>query len=134
MSNVVPIPKTTPVESVNKHLRPISLTPILSKVAEEFVIRIHLKPAVLEVLHENQFGVISDSSNSHALIKMIYRWTEATDGNGSTVRVILFDYKKAFDYIDHDILVSKLKLLRILATTVNCIIDFRQMIVSPNGK
>ena len=36
-SNVVPIPKTTPVETVNKHLRPIALTPIISKVAEEFV-------------------------------------------------------------------------------------------------
>ena len=32
-SNVVPIPKTTPVETVNKHLRPIALTPIISKVA-----------------------------------------------------------------------------------------------------
>jgi hypothetical protein len=109
---------------INKHLRPISLTPILSKVAEEFVIRIHLKPAVLEVLDENQFGVISDSSTSHALIKMLHRWTEATDGSGSTVRVILFDYKKAFDYIDHTILVPKLKLLRIPATTLNWIIDF----------
>jgi hypothetical protein len=79
MSNVVPIPKTTPIESVNKHLRPISLTPILSKVAEEFVIRIHLKPAVLEVLDENQFGVISDSSTTHSLIKMLHTWTEETD-------------------------------------------------------
>ena len=43
-SNVVPIPKTTPVETVNKHLRPIALTPIISKVNEEFVIKEHLKP------------------------------------------------------------------------------------------
>jgi ABC-type Mn2+/Zn2+ transport system ATPase subunit len=86
----------------------------------EFVIRIHLTPAVLEVLDENQFGVISDSSTSHALIKMLHRWTEATDGNGSTVRVILFDYKKAFDNIDHTILVQYNELKW-------------QMIVSPNG-
>ena len=36
-ADVVPIPKQKPVKEVNKHLRPISLTPILSKVAEEFV-------------------------------------------------------------------------------------------------
>ena len=65
-SNVVPIPKTTPVETVNKHLRPIALTPIISKVAEEFVIKEHLKPAILEVLDPDQFGVIPESSTCHA--------------------------------------------------------------------
>ncbi len=55
---------------------------------------------------------------------MLHRWTKATDGNGSTVRVILFDYKAAFDYIDYTILVSKLKRLHIPATTPNWIIYF----------
>ena len=32
MSNVVPIPKTTPIEFVNKHLRPISLTQFSQKL------------------------------------------------------------------------------------------------------
>ena len=37
-ANVAPIPKQTPVYDINKHLRPISLTPVLSKLAEDFVI------------------------------------------------------------------------------------------------
>ena len=37
-ANVIPVPKVTPVQDINQHLRPISLTPILSKVAEEFVV------------------------------------------------------------------------------------------------
>ena len=123
-SNVVPIPKTTPVETVNKHLRPIALTPIISKVAEEFVIKEHLKPAILEVLDPDQFGVIPGSSTCHALIKLIHKWSESTDGNGSTIRVVLLDYQKAFDFIDHSILVSKLKLLRIPIPTLNWIINF----------
>ena len=45
---IVPIPKQMPVYNVNKHLQPISLTPVLSKVAEEFVVEQHVKPAVLE--------------------------------------------------------------------------------------
>jgi hypothetical protein len=32
--DIVPIPKQKPVNDVNKDLRPISLTPVLSKVAE----------------------------------------------------------------------------------------------------
>ena len=37
-ADFTPLPKTSPVNDVNKHLRPISLTPILSKVGEEFVV------------------------------------------------------------------------------------------------
>ena len=38
LADVVPVPKQKPVEDVNKHLRPISLTPTISKVAEDFVV------------------------------------------------------------------------------------------------
>ena len=124
MSNTVPIPKTTPVQIVNKHLRPISLTPILSKLAEEFVINEHLKPEVLEVLDSNQFGVIPGSTTSQVLIKMMHKWTEATDENEASFRVVLFNYQKAFNFVDHTILLSKLKLLRLPTTTLNWIIDF----------
>ena len=37
-ADIIPIPKQKPVKDVNKHLRPISLTPILSKVAEDYVV------------------------------------------------------------------------------------------------
>ena len=43
-ADIVPIPKQMPVYDVNKHLQPISLTPVLSKVAEEFVVEQHVKP------------------------------------------------------------------------------------------
>jgi hypothetical protein len=35
----------------------------------------------------------------------VHAWTSATDGTGAAVRIILLDYKKAFDLIDHSILV-----------------------------
>ena len=69
-ANVTPVPKVTPVQDINQHLRPISLTPILSKVAEEFVVNNHLKPAILKVIDVNQYGVIPGSSTSQALIKI----------------------------------------------------------------
>ena len=38
---------------------------------------------------------------------MLHLWTKATDGTGSAIRVVLFDYRKAFDLIDHNLLVRK---------------------------
>jgi len=49
---------------------------------------------------------------------------EGTDGNGATIRTILFDYRKAFDLIDHSILIKKLCQLNVPNNIINWIIDF----------
>ena len=55
---------------------------------------------------------------------MVHAWTKYTDGNGSTVRVVLFDYKKAFDLIDHTILTEKLTKLDLPYEIICWIVDF----------
>lgn len=67
-ADTVPIPKQKPIKDVNKHLRPISLTSILSKVAEEFFVAEYLRPSILKTIGDNQFGAIPKSSTTHALI------------------------------------------------------------------
>jgi hypothetical protein len=94
-----------PVTVITKHIRPISLTPSLSKLAEDFIVRYYIGPAVLEIIDPNQYGAIPKSSTTHALISMIHTWASATDGTGAAVRMVLLDYGKAFDLIDHRILV-----------------------------
>ena len=42
-ADIAPIAKQKQVQDVNKDLRPISLTPVLSKVAEEFVVEEHVR-------------------------------------------------------------------------------------------
>ena len=79
-------------------LRPISLTPILSKVGEEFVVDSYIKPAVLAKIDQNQYGTVLNSSTVHALISMLHNWYKNTDGNGSTVRVVLFDFRNCLLY------------------------------------
>lgn len=49
---------------------------------------------------------------------------EVTDGNGASVRVLLFEYRKAFDLIDHKILVNKLKQVNFPNSVINWVIDF----------
>ena len=58
MANIVPVCKQNPVRDVNKHLRPISLTPTLSKIAEKFIVELYMKPAVFKVISANQFGYV----------------------------------------------------------------------------
>ena len=108
-ADITPIPKQTPVRDVNKHLWPISLTSILSKLAEEIVVDCFVKPAVLKQIDPRQFGTVPGSSTTEALASMTHSWIKATDGNGATVEAVLFDFKKAFDLIDNCILVSKLR-------------------------
>ena len=90
---MIPVPKLKPGREVNKHLRPISLTPILSKKSEEYVVDTYVKPALLERIDPEQFGAVPNSSTTHALISMLHSWLESTDGNGATARVMLFDFR-----------------------------------------
>ena len=123
-ANITPIPKEKPVKDISKQLRPISLTPVLSKLAEEFVVEKYIAPAVLSSIDPFQFGGIPRSSATKALIYMVHAWTEATDGTGNAVRVVLFDYKKAFDLIDHKILATKIIQLPMPTFIKRWVIDF----------
>ena len=55
---------------------------------------------------------------------MVHCWVKETIGNGATVRTILFDYRKAFDLVDHKILLDKLCKLVLPTSIINWIIDF----------
>ena len=123
-ADITPLPKTSPVSDADKHLRPISLTPILSRVEEEFVVDGYVKPAVLAKIDRNQYGSVPKSSTVHALISMLHNWYKDTDGNGSTMRVMLFDFKKAFGLIDHAILMAKLGDYELPLRVLDWIADF----------
>ena len=55
-ADVSPLPKKKPVNILEKDLRPISLTPCVSKVAEEFIVEDYIKPAILNVIDPSQYG------------------------------------------------------------------------------
>ena len=95
------------MEDLSKQLRPISLTPAISKLLKDFVASTHVGPAVLKIIDHDQYDGIPKSSTLFALISMFHHWLQARDGTGAAVRVVLFDYRKAFDLIDHKILVAK---------------------------
>ena len=91
---------------------------------EEFI-----KPAVTTKIDNNQYGTVPKSSTTQALVSMVHAWSKHTDGKGATVRVVLFDFRKAFDLIDHAILAKKLENLDLPPGIVSWVIDFLK-----NGK
>ena len=106
-ADVTPLPKVKQVVDPKKERRPISLTASLSKVAEDLVVSDYVRPALERIADSKQFGTVSGSSTVLALLGMIHEWPLATDGNSASVRVFLFDYRKAFDFIDHRTLAVK---------------------------
>ena len=122
--DVVPLAKVPMVQDLEKELRPISLTSTLSKIAEHLVIENELKPTLLKVVDPQQFGFIPNSSTVLALISMFHCCSKATDGTGSSIRTVFLDYRKAFDLVDHTILITKLYSLGVKPCVVNWITDF----------
>ena len=55
---------------------------------------------------------------------MLHSWLESTDGNGATTRAVLFDFRKAFDLIDHHVLAQKLSSYDIPESIMCWILDF----------
>ena len=123
-ADITPFPKVKQVSDPKKELRPISLPPALSEIAKDFVVFIYIKPALETMADPNQCDNISASSTVLALISMVHNWLQAADGYGASVGVLLFDYRKAFDMIDHSTLVAKLKQVDIPNSITNWIIDF----------
>ena len=60
------------------------------------------------LLYNNQFGSRRNHSSSMALIQLVNNIASAMDNRESTAGVSLFRVSKAFDTIDHHILLNKL--------------------------
>ena len=88
------------------NFRPISKLPCLSKVYERVMfddINTFMSSRMSPLLS----GFRSRYSTQHALISMIHKWHRELD-SGSYVGAILMDLSKAFDCINHNLLIAKL--------------------------
>ena len=106
-ANVLPIPKVHPPQSIESDLRPISLTPTVSKILEAIVGR-HIFEKVQDKLDPKQFGAVRGRSTVHALIDLLHMWHSAIDKSKS-VRIVFIDYAKAFDHVHHSTILQTLK-------------------------
>jgi hypothetical protein len=122
-ADVIPFPKNKVPSDITKDLRPISLTDTLSKTCERFVAD-WLMELIGEKIDKRQFGSLKDSSTTHALLSLLHHLLNETDVPKNAVRIFLLDFSKAFDHIDHNILLSKLSDMDVPSLITNWIRSF----------
>ena len=107
IARVVPIFKNGNASTVSNY-RPISILSVFSKVFEK-IVHTRLEKYLLEnaILHSNQFGFRSRLSTCMALLELMNKLTASIDAGEITVGLFI-DLAKAFDTVDHQILLSKL--------------------------
>jgi hypothetical protein len=105
-ANVIPIHKKDCVEPVTNY-RPISLLSIVSKVLERSVFN-SIYPFVHVLINNAQRGFLQNRSCVTQLLGVLHDIDKNLDQNKQTDMLYL-DFSKAFDSVDHDILLYKLQ-------------------------
>ena len=109
ISFITPVFKGKGSKSQVGNYRPISILPPLAKIFEKLIsIQIYDFMSNNGMLHESQFGFRRHLSCELALNTVINSWKLSVDQN-KNVLAILLDLSKAFDTVDHSILIAKLK-------------------------
>ena len=109
IAKVIPLPKTNDRSDPN-NFRPISLLPLLSKPLERHIQK-HLYQYLntRSLLHLHQSGFRPRHSCQTTLINLCDSWLSSIN-KSEMVGALFLDFRKAFDLVNHTILLKKLLL------------------------
>ena len=103
LAEVIPLfKKVDPFDKIN--YRPVSLLSHMSKVFERIIfnqINEYIEPFLSNKIRKNL-------NTQHCLLKMLEKWKKALD-KGNFVDAIFMNLSKAFDTLNHDLLIAKLE-------------------------
>ena len=130
-ANVVPIHKKKEKADVENY-RPISLTSLVMKVFEK-CIRIKLFDLCADMITECQHGFLPSKSCSTQMLEFTSDLAINLNSAAQT-DIVYFDFAKAFDSVNHDIILHKLKNIfnidgKLLAFILNYLKDRQQRVV-----
>jgi len=95
----------------------------LSRITGKIIVQRWLQPAIPPAKLFDQFAFKSSGSTTAALIYFTHQLTKMLEQN-DYVRCLMVDFTKAFDTVDHVILLSKLAQLNLPAFVINWICPF----------
>ena len=93
-----------PPVNIESDLRPIAVTNSLAKTAVKFVSR-HFNEYFDDFTDDSQFGCVRNRSTTHAVLEIVHELFLASDSSQNIIRVLFVDFTKAFDVIDHNVLI-----------------------------
>ena len=134
ISYVTPLPKTTNPKSSNE-LRPVAITPIPSLICEDFVFDWSYSK-IINQIDMQQFGNVKGTSTSHYLISFLDFLHSHLDKRETSLALTFVDFTKAFDLVDHTVVINKAIRLGIPSHLVSWLADFlsaRQQAVRYQG-
>ena len=106
LADITPLHKK--LETISKeNYRPISLLPVVSKIFERMMSK-QIKEYVEKHLSPYLCGYRSGFNSQYALVAMVENLKKCLDQGGLT-GAILMDLSKAFDTINHELLIAKLE-------------------------
>lgn len=118
---VTPIYKSSDTDKFSNY-RPISVLPCFSKVLEKIMYKRLISYIEKNgILSDHQYGFRSKNSTNHAIIELIDKVTKAIQSNEYTIGIFL-DLSKAFDSVNHSILLRKLHFYGIRGNCHKCMV------------
>ena len=135
VAHVTPVPKSPNSPFVSDY-RPISITPVLSKVYEKLVAsRLGRFLENEGVLPNNQYGFRKGLGTTDALLHVSHVLQSALD-RGNEAKLVQIDFSAAFDRVNHKCLLFKLRSVGVGGIVFSVIEEFlsgRRQCVSVDG-
>ena len=105
LADVIPAHKKGE-RTMKDNYRPVSILPPISKIFERNIFE-QLSSYIEKLLSPSLFGFRKGYSTQHCLSIMINKWKKAID-SGKIAGALITDLSKAFDCLNHELLIAKL--------------------------